>query len=150
MTRMIEFVCEEEDVRAQAVLWEDRAPRTCQAVWQMLPVTAYIHHAIYSGSEVAMILPQVILVGSENATSVVQTGEIGFLTMYAADYFEVTKDFSELCFFYGRGACPSMMEGPVKVNLFAHFVAGEEALYALCHRMRREGQKSFTVRRLEE
>ena len=32
----------------------------------------------------------------------------------------------------------------------AGFVSGQEALYRLCYRMRKEGQKRFTVRRSTE
>jgi hypothetical protein len=42
-----------------------------------------------------------------------------------------------------------MAEGPVRVNIFAQFVAGQDELRALCYRMRREGWKRFTVRRVE-
>jgi hypothetical protein len=38
----------------------------------------------------------------------------------------------------------------VKVNLFARFVSGQDELYRLCYRMRKEGQKRFTVRRVED
>lgn len=149
MTRLIEFVAEENSTIARAELWDERAPQTCKLVWDMLPVTAHFHHAIYSGSEVAMVLPTYTPMGEENATYIVQTGEIGFLSLQAKDFFEVDKDFSEIAFFYGRGARPSMMEGPVRLNLFAHFVSGQEELYALCYRMRKEGQKRFTIRRVE-
>ena len=73
--------------------------------------------------------------------------EIGFVSLRRADHFDVEADFSELCFFYDRGARPSMLEGPVQVNLFAGFVSGQEGSTALCYRMRREGQKRFSVRR---
>jgi hypothetical protein len=149
MARLIEFVAEDEGIVARAELWEERAPRTCEAVWDLLPVTAWFHHAIYSGSEVAMVLPNYTPVAEENATWVVETGEIGFTSLLAKDFFEVDSDFSEIAFFYGRGARPSMMEGPVRLNIFARFVSGEAELYALCHRMRKEGQKRFTIRRVE-
>jgi hypothetical protein len=150
MPRYIEFVAEDEGIVARAELWEDKAPQTCAAVWNALPVTAHFHHAIYSGAEVAMVLPRYIEYVAENATTAVLPWEIGFLSLRARDYFEVDEDFSEICFFYDRGARPSMVEGPVKVNLFARFVSGQEALYRLCYRMRKEGQKHFTVRRVED
>lgn len=149
MTRFIEFVADDENIVARAALWEDRAPQTCALVWDMLPVTANFHHAIYSGSEVAMVLPDYYPMGEENATWVVETGEIGFLSLQAKDFFEVDADFSEIAFFYDRGARPSMIEGPVRLNLFAKFVAGQAELYALCFRMRKEGQNRFTIRRVE-
>jgi hypothetical protein len=149
MPRFIEFIADDEGVSARAELWDEKAPLTCRLVWDMLPVTAYFHHAIYSGPELAMVLPEYREMGQENATTVVLPWEIGFASLKASDYFEVDADFSEICFFYDRGSVPSMAEGPVRVNLFAHFVSGQEELRTLCFRMRREGQKRFTVRRVE-
>jgi len=147
--RHIDFVAEEEGVVARAELWDARAPRTCALVWDLLPITGHAHHAIYSGAEVAMVLPAYHELGPEHATSAVLPWEIGFVSLRRADHFDVEADFSELCFFYDRGARPSMLEGPVRVNLFAAFVSGQEGLYRLCYRMRREGQKRFSVRRAE-
>ena len=96
-----------------------------------------------------MVLPEHRPREQENATSVVLPWEIGFASLRADDYFEVDEDFSEICFFYDRGSVPSMAEGPVRVNLFASFVSGQDELRALCFRMRRQGQKRFTVRRHE-
>ncbi|MCC7355465.1 MAG: DUF3830 family protein [Anaerolineae bacterium] len=147
MPKRIEFVAEDESILAVAELWEERAPKTCEAVWNMLPVTGHFHHAIYSGAELAMILPKFVDLGEENATTAVLPWEIGFASLRKRDFFEVLEDFSEICFFYDRGARPSMMEGPVKVSLFARFISGQDGLYRLCHRMRKEGQKRFTIRR---
>ena len=147
MTRFIEFAAEGENIVARAELLDEQAPANCQAVWDLLPVTGYFHHAIYSGCEVAMILPQFIEVEEENTTTAVLPWEIGFASLRSRDYIEVAQDFSEICFFYDRGARPSMLEGPVRVNLFARFVSGQEALCRLCYRMRTEGQKRFTIRR---
>jgi hypothetical protein len=147
--RYIEFVAEEEGVVAQAELWDDRAPRTCALVWGLLPVTGHFHHAIYSGAEVAMVLPRYHELEPEHATTAVLPWEIGFVSLRRADHFDAEADFSEFCFFYDRGARPSMLDGPVKVNLFARFVSGQDALHRLCYRMRKEGQKRFTIRRAE-
>lgn len=148
MPRFIEFLSESEGITARAELWDERAPRTCSSVWNMLPVSGYFHHAIYSGAEVAMVLPRYCELGEENATWAVLPWEIGFVSLRQQDYFDAPEDFSEFCFFYDRGARPSMLEGPVKVNLFARFVSGQEALYGLCYRMRKEGQKPFVVQRV--
>jgi hypothetical protein len=114
----------------------------------MLPLSGHFHHAIYSGPAVGMSLPGLVNTGQEHATAMVLPWEIGFASFRSEDYFEVDQDFSEICFFYDRGARPSMMEGPVKVNLFAHFVSGQEGLYHLCRRMRTEGQKRLTIQRV--
>ena len=57
MSRYIEFTADDEGISARAELWEDRAPRTCKLVWDMLPVSGYFHHAIYSGAELAIKHP---------------------------------------------------------------------------------------------
>ena len=119
MPRYIDFVAEEEGLVARAELWDERAPRTCALVWDLLPLTGHAHHAIYSGAEVALVLPAYHALEPEHATSAVLPWEIGFVSLRRADHFDVEADFSELCFFYDRGARPSMLEGPVKVNLFA-------------------------------
>jgi hypothetical protein len=150
LPRYIDLVADDEELIARAELWDDRAPRTCALIWELLPVSGHFHHAIYSGAEVAMVLPHYHELGPEHATTAVLPWEIGFVSLRQQDYFDVTEDFSEICFFYDRGARPSMLEGPVKVNLFAGFVSGQEALYRLCYRMRKEGQKRFTVRRSTE
>jgi hypothetical protein len=104
--RYIEFVAEEEGLVARAELWDDRAPRTCALVWELLPVAGHVHHAIYSGAEVAMVLPQYHEMGPEHATTAVLPWEIGFVSLRRGDHFDVDADFSELCFFYDRGARP--------------------------------------------
>jgi len=147
VTRYIDVVAEGEGLVARAELWDDLAPRTCTLIWDLLPVAGHFHHAIYSGAEVAMVLPAYHELAPEHATSAVLPWEIGFASLRRRDHFDVAEDFSEICFFYDRGARPSMLEGPVKVNLFARFVSGQEGLYRLCYRMREEGQKPFTLRR---
>jgi hypothetical protein len=146
MPRYIEFVAEGEGITARAELLEKQAPKICQLVLTLLPVTGYFHHGIYSGPEVAMHLPGYYEVEPENATTAVLPGEICFVSLRSRDYVELSEDFSEFCFFYDRGARPSMLEGPVRVNLFARFVDGQGPLYDLCHRIRIEGQKRFTIR----
>lgn len=149
MKKFIELVVESEGVVARAELLEAQAPCTCQIVWDMLPITGFFHHAIYSGSELALILPNYIEMGLENATSTLLPWEIGFASLKREDYFDVEQDFSEICFFYDRNGGPRMLDGLVKVNLFARFVSGQEELFRLCLRMRKEGQKKFTIQRVE-
>jgi hypothetical protein len=149
MKKYIEFVVENEGLVARAELMENQAPCTCKIVWEMLPVTASFHHAIYSGSELAMVLPNYIEMGFENATTSFLPWEIGFASLKHGDYFDVEQDFSEICFFYDRNRGPRMLDGLVKVNLFAHFISGQEELFDLCRRMRMEGEKQFTIRRVE-
>lgn len=150
MPKFIEFVSDEEQISARAVLLEDQAPKTCALVWDFLPVSAFFHHAMYSGPELVMFLPQVYDMEQENATCVYLPWEIGFATLRAKDFIDVKQDFSEIMFFYDRNTGPKMLEGLVKVNLFARFVTGQDALFELAHRVQNEGRKAFTVRRVAE
>ena len=150
MLKTIEFVSEEEGVLARAELLEDRAPKTCAMVWNLLPITAHFTHAIYSGSELAMVLPNYYEIENENATTVLLPWEIFFASLRAKDYFDVDQDFSEIAFFYDRNTGPRMLDGLVKVNVFARFVSEQDKLLDMCLRIRKgEGRKEFTVHRVD-
>lgn len=148
MARFIELIC--EDAVAKAELLEDQAPKTCDLVWGILPVSGYLTHAIYSGSEVAMILPDYFPLDAENATAAVLPWEIFFASLQAKDYFDVENDFSEFAFFYDRNTGPRMLDGLVKVNIFAKIITGQEEFKRLCLQIRRgEGKKPITIRQAE-
>ena len=53
MPRTIRLTFIDEDVSVDAKLLEDEAPRTCQAVWDALPLEEEGINAVYSGSEFA-------------------------------------------------------------------------------------------------
>lgn len=135
-----------ERVSARAILLRDRAPRTCAAILERLPLTVLAHHGIYSGSEVAMVLPELIRADAENATSEVAKGDLAFTWMEKGSHYGVSADFSELCWFYDIDARPSMWDGPVPVNVFARFVDAD-AFLAIGRRMRTEGAKGVEIRR---
>ena len=147
MSRFIEFICKEEHIVAKAVLLEDKAPKICNLLWNILPIEGFFHHAYYSGPEVAMILPEFHDVKLEKATSVLLPWEIAFTSLRADDYIDVEQDFSEILFFYDRNTGPRMLDGLTRVTIFAKFLDGQDKLYNLCFRMRKEGQKPFTIRR---
>lgn len=148
MTRFIEFVCDEEQIVARAVLLDELAPRICDLVWRILPVEGHFHHAYYSGPEVAMILPDFHDVKLEKPTSVLLPWEIAFTSLCAEDHIDVNQDFSEILFFYDRNTGPRMLDGLTRVSIFARFLDGQDALYDLCYRMRKEGQKKFAIRQV--
>jgi Protein of unknown function (DUF3830) len=136
----------EEDVSARATLLVAEAPRTCATILEHLPIEAAAHHAIYSGSEVAMILPTLIREEPENARSDVHQGEVGFVWMAGGSHFGVESDFAEVCWFYDVDSRPSMWEGPTPVSVFAH-LGDAERFFAVCRRMRTEGAKTVRITR---
>jgi hypothetical protein len=111
----------------------------------MLPLLGEAHHAIYSGSECCLLLPQVLRLAPENATSKVALGDIAFVWFAAGSAYGVTSDFGEMCWFYDLDAEPRMWGGPVTVNIFARIVEPADAFFAVCRRMRREGVKQLVV-----
>ena len=150
LAKRIRLAFTSEGVAATAELLEGEAPRTCDAVWSALPFVGEAHHGIYSGSECVLLLPEIVRVGPENATHEVSPGDIGFANIVPGQSWVVEKEFSEICWFYGRDARPSFPEGPCPVNLFARIVEGAGAFNAVCFRMRREGVKPFSIEREPE
>lgn len=126
------------------LLWEE-APNTCRALVEAGPCRRTAHHAIYSGSEGVFILPQVLRIRPENATTQVRPGDVGFTWMAAGSHYGVAEDFAEVCWFYDRDAEPRMPEGPVPVSIFARLVDPVEEFVKVCFRMRREGVKPFAL-----
>ncbi len=135
----IVFRFPDDGVAASARLLDD-APETGRAVLEALPVSGLARHGIYSGSEVYLVLPEVLAPPRENAATHVEPGDIGFLTVPGGSSYGFDEDYSEICWFYDRDATPSMAEGPIAVNVFARF-ADVEAFFAVCRRMRLEGAK---------
>lgn len=92
-----------------------------------------------------LLLPSLVKLPAENASSQVTRGDVGFTWMAAGSSYGVNADFAEICWFYDIDAQPRMWEGPVAVNLFARIREPADAFYAVCRRMRREGVKPFSV-----
>ena len=127
------------------LLW-NKAPKTCQALSQLSPISGVSHHAIYSGSECVLLLPEVIRLTPENAYSKVTRGEVGFTWFAAGSAYGVSRDFAEIMWFYDLDAEPRMWEGPVAVNIFGRIVEPADEFYATCRRMRTEGAKPCQIR----
>ena len=133
-----------EQVSARAVLLTERAPSTCSALIQHLPLRTRAHHAIYSGSEIALVMPDIVREDPENATWEVAPGDIGYAWFSQGSHYGVLEDFSELCWFYDFDARPSLWEGPVAVSVFAHLIDAD-LFYAVCRRIRIEGAKTIEI-----
>jgi Protein of unknown function (DUF3830) len=134
----------DEDVAAPARLLGEQAPETCSAVWDALPASGLARHGIFSGSEVYLILPELLTAPRENATTIVGAGDVGFLTVEKGSGYGIEESYSEVCWFYDLDATPSMPEGPIAVNVFAR-LHDADAFIAACRRMRLEGAKSVEI-----
>jgi hypothetical protein len=147
MTRppAINLMFAEDAAVARAVLLWDKAPTTCAAIVDRLPVGGDAHHAIYSGSECVHVLKEPLQLEKEHASSRVTKGHVAYAWLAAGSSYGVDKDISEICWFYDIDAQPRMWEGPVEVNVFAQICEPASAFYAACRRMRREGVKAIRI-----
>jgi hypothetical protein len=139
----IVFRFPEEGVGAAARLLAE-APETCRAAVEALPVSGLARHGIYSGSEVYLVLPELLTPPREHATTIVRPGDVGFLTVEQGSGYGIEESYSEICWFYDLDATPSMPEGPIAVNVFAR-LEDADAFFAVCRRMRLEGAKRIEV-----
>lgn len=57
MARHIEISLDKREVSCVARLLDDKAPRTCEAVWQALPQSGDVYHAKYARNEIYALLP---------------------------------------------------------------------------------------------
>lgn len=146
--RRIALSFPDEGIVVEAVLLEKEAPKTCKVIWENLPLEGRAHHAIYSGSEIAMRIDYSIYCEQENATSRVLPGEVAYYFEQAGRLLPYPEGVSEVCIFYDRDSCPSMPDGPVAVNIFARIVENFDEFKALCYRMRIEGAKRMRVEKV--
>jgi hypothetical protein len=134
----------DEGVVASARLLRNEAPETCRAVMEALPAAGTARHGIYSGSEVYLVLPELVRPPREHATTIVGPGDVAFLTVEKGSGYGIEEAYSEICWFYDLDATPSMPEGPIAVNVFARLHEAE-AFFAVCRRMRLEGAKPVEI-----
>ncbi len=142
---LITFV--NERVSARAVLLEDQAPRTCESVWGILPVSGDSTHAIYSGTLVALYIDPSIKVEEENATTCIQTGDVMFTHYRPGFRHGHPEPVSEMYWAYDRYARPTIPGQwvPAIANVFARIVGDPSAFYDVCRRIRKEGTKRLEI-----
>src|SRR3990170_711710 len=149
MPNTLTFHIVEEQVSAVADLLEDRAPRTCELVWERLPIEGRLIHGMYSGPELFVILDGFSGVGPENQVSRPLPGDIGYFHQEAGLYASSPHEVAELVYVYDRGAAIKGADGHDSwVNLFARLRPdGAEAFLAASKRARREGPFTLRVER---
>src|SRR5215468_7755981 len=57
MPRRMEIFFRKRNVRAVATLLDDAAPRTCEALWESLPLEGDVFHAKWANCEVYTLVP---------------------------------------------------------------------------------------------
>ena len=130
--------------KATAELLDSDAPKTCDVVWNMLPIEGRTGHTIESGKEVFMDLDQETRIVPENQTIHEILGDVVI-------YFKPTIPPPSLpprpviSFIYERDAQIRSLHGPIPVNLFARITSGLKELGDEAVRMRREGYEKMKI-----
>jgi hypothetical protein len=126
----------EAGVEATARFLDEEAPSLCKAMRQILPAAGLAHHAVYSGSEVALDLHPPLLLPPSNQTLLTLPGDVAFYCLEGGLWQGFPRTISELLVVYDRDGVPSMPWGPVPVCLFARIERGLPAFAETCRKMR--------------
>ncbi len=142
-----------DGVSAIADLLEEDAPKTCDAIWDLLPLRISAVHDIWSGHEVLAHLDPEVFVAPENVlTYIPMPGDI-FYYYRPPHYFLGApygrSESAELGIVYDRDTRPQGPRGPEAVNLFATVTSGLEQLAQACEQMIYRGQQELLIERVE-
>ena len=159
MARRIELVLKQKGVRAVATFLDDAAPRTCAALWEMLPIDGDTFHAKWAGRELyTLVPPPAALPGLENATIMPIPGDLLWFDV-SPDSIDLPiemrkanpRGLVDIAVFYGRNNFLLSPQGFMPGNLFATITEGLAEYAKACGEVFREGviHERFIVRRLD-
>jgi hypothetical protein len=152
MARSIVLRIPERDVGAVADLLDDEAPRTCELIWDRLPVEGRLVHGMYSGPELFIVLPGSPGVVAEHQVQRALPGDVGYWHNPAGLHASAPEEVAELVFVYDRGASIKGSDGSDSwINLFARIRTDEAGEFlAACKRSRTDGPWTLRVERGSE
>lgn len=153
--RKIQITFERTGERATAVLLDDLAPRTCEAMWQAIeqPLVTTGIHAGWAGRMVSVEVPEVNRVFDaaslprENLTVLPIPGDICFGYFPPGYGFGITDAYWDMALVYGRETRFEFSFGPVPMTVWATVDEGLDELAAGCGRTRTEGLQTIRVGR---
>ena len=156
MARHMQITLETRGVSCLARLLEEDAPRTCDAVWDALPLSNDVWHAKYASNEIYCLVPPLgSEPGMENPTLTPIPGDVVYFSFPAGQFlrsFRISRDIEgydsvvDLAVFYGRNNLlidPSV--GPVPGNVYATIVEGLDAFIEACNDVYRNGSAGETL-----
>jgi hypothetical protein len=163
VARYITITLEKRGVSCVARLLDEDAPKTCDIVWNALPLRGDVYHAKYASNEIYTLVKPLPgdEPGGENITIVPAAGDVCYF------YFPIgeigyrwarDKGFSDvpavvdLAIFYGRNnLLLSPTQGFVRANVYATIVENLEAFAAACNDVWRAGaiDETLSYARLE-
>jgi hypothetical protein len=145
VARHVRITLEKRDVSCVARLLDDEAPRTCDAVWDALPLAGDAFHAKYARNEVYAMVPRFAPepVGPENTTVTPIPGDVMYFDFaagvldrsYRQDVgIEGLPGVVDLAIFYGRNNLLLNADiGWVVGNVWATIVEGLDEMAPACN-----------------
>ncbi len=152
--RFIEIRLEKRDVSCVAKMLDDLAPRTCEAVWNALPLGGDAYHAKYARNEIYGLLPAFAErdPGRENTTITPIPGDVVYFSFepwqlvtgsHGYDESDNLRDLDsivDLALFYERN---NLLLNPdygwVPANVFASITDGLDDIAAASQDMWKKG-----------
>ncbi|MFE9998311.1 DUF3830 family protein [Streptomyces avermitilis] len=154
--RYLEVALDKRAVRCTARLLDDRAPLTCQAVWDALPLGSDVYHAKYARNEIYALFPPFAAQEPplENPTVTPIPGDLCYFTFSGAELGTKAYGYGkaqqetvvDLALFYERnnlllngdvGWVPGIVWGQV--------VEGLDAMAEACNDLWRSGAQGETL-----
>ena len=138
-----------------AEMLDDEAPRTCQLVWDLLPVEHDLIHGRYSGMEAFVLLDKYQPALDEKRTQLPLPGEILYWSDPGTPVTSSGQPVAEILLAFGRGVTLRGAEGvPNFGSLFARIPGDWKYDWVdfaqACGRIRTEGSQALRIERVDE
>ncbi|MFQ5741813.1 MAG: DUF3830 family protein [Acidobacteriota bacterium] len=154
--RKIRITFTEAGVSADARLLDEKAPRTCAAIWSQLkqPLEVGGTHAMWTGPEVSLqvpppiALPDLRLIPPENQTVFPAKGALLWCYQPAYAFAGLPFELFDIGLFYDSQARIFLPMGWVPCNHFASLLGEWDSFGECCRRTRREGARQVRMQRL--
>ncbi len=139
---MLEF---ERGEKIIVELLVEKAPITCKAILEALPVSGTVVHAMWAGEEIFLReFPISQPLELENATNNTLPGDIACVSAFAKHDFP-KKNITTFCIFYGKARARKTVDETVDDNVFAR-IRDIEAITKIARRIRWEGAEKLTIK----
>ena len=94
MARYIEITLKKRGISCVARLLDEKAPRTCEAVWNALPQEGEVYHAKYASNEIYILVPAFAPEepGPENCSMVPAAGDVMYFTLESGLHLPVRSE----------------------------------------------------------
>lgn len=151
MSKRISIKFLKEKTTAYGDLMEEEAPRTSNAIWDLLPLQAACIHDIWSGPQLLIHIDPPRILEPENLLGYIPAPGDIFYYYRPAYYFRGTpygrREAAEIGITYARDSRPQGPRGPKAVNLFASITENLQGLSKIAEKMIYEGAKKIVIER---